>query len=52
MLNGWMIVIAEGVMERGRPHKTWDMVVRCDLKAKNISADNALDRRKWKKTIR
>ncbi len=40
--------VAQG---RGRPRKTWDEVVRGDLKAKAIHCDLAQDRVAWKKAI-
>ena len=45
-------IVVEGHIGRGRPHKTWDQVVKCDLRAKNIHADLAQDRLEWRKAIR
>ncbi len=41
----------DGSRGRGRPRKTWDEVVRDDLKAKAIHRDLAQDRVAWKKAI-
>ncbi len=41
----------EGSRGRGRPRKTWDDVVRGDLKAMAIHRDLAQDRVAWKKAI-
>ena len=45
-------IIVEGHISRGRPRKTWDQVVKCDLRAKNIQADLAQDRLEWRKAIK
>ncbi len=36
---------------RGRPRKTWDEIVRGDLKTKDIHHDVVQDRVAWKKAI-
>ncbi len=41
----------EGSRGRGRPRKTWDEVVRGDLKAKAIHHDLTQERVTWKKAI-
>ncbi len=41
----------EGSRSRGRPRKTWDEVVRGDLKAKANHRDLAQDRVAWMKAI-
>ena len=54
-------VVTEGVIDRGRLHKSWDWVMRCDLGHMNhVHADLAWDRLlalqrigyKWKKVIK
>ena len=40
------------VRKRGRPRLTWGKVVDCDLRYLGISRDLALDREKWRESIR
>lgn len=42
----------EGVRGRGRPRRRWDDCIREDLREKDLSGEEALDRREWKRLIR
>ena len=42
----------DGLRGRGRPRKTWQQLVRNDLKKLNVLPDLAQDREAWKSTIR
>ena len=45
-------MVAEGHVGRGRPHKTWEQVVKHDLGTKNTHADLAHDTLEWGKAIK
>lgn len=45
-------IAVPGDAGRGRPRKTWEQVVSCDLRSKNICIELAQDRLKWKKAIK
>lgn len=42
----------EGVRGRGRPRRRWDDCIREDLREKDLSGEEALDKREWKRLIR
>jgi len=39
----------EGVRPRGRPKKTWTVVVQKDCQAHKFSKEDVMDRSRWKK---
>ena len=48
----WMEYEAEGPRPRGRPKRTWRDVVREDCQARKMNKVDAIDRCKWRKTIK
>ena len=42
----------EGSRLRGRPKRTWKEVVQKDCKARNLNKEDAMDRGRWKKSIK
>ena len=41
----------EGAAVKGRPRKTWDEVIKSDLKQKGVTRDLAKDRLAWKSIL-
>jgi len=42
----------EGPRPRGRPKRTWRVVVREDCQARKMNKEGAIDRCKWRKMIK
>ena len=42
----------EGSRPRGRPERTWKVVVREDCQARKLNNEDAVDRCKWRKVIK
>jgi len=42
----------EGCRPRGRPKRTWKVVVQKDCQARNLNKEDATDRSRWKKLIK
>ena len=45
-------ISVEGLRQRGRPRRTWEELVRVDLKALNLDEGMTLDRSSWRRRIR
>jgi len=43
---------AEGSRPRGRPKRTWREVVEMDCQARKLNKGDAMDRSRWRKSIK
>ena len=43
---------AEGSRPRGRPKRTWREVVEMDCQARKLNKEDAMDRSRWRKSIK
>ena len=42
----------EGPRPRGRPKRTWRLVVEKDCQARKLNKEDAMDRSKWRRSIK
>jgi len=47
-----MVYEVQGPRPRGRPKRTWGEVVEKDCQARKLNKEDAMDRCKWRKTIK
>ena len=45
-------LVVDGKRSKGRPRKTWDEVIKTDMKSRGLTCDMAQNRAAWKAAIR